>query len=261
MQKIKAQKKRATMSEENKIRLQKVLANAGVGSRRVCEEMITQGRIEVNEKTVVELGTKVDPIQDVIRADGKRIKLSDDHITIALYKPVGFVSAMKDDQGRPTLADLIGDRYGRLFHIGRLDTNSEGLILMTNDGDLAQKIAHPSNNITKTYVVTVLGKIKNGTLSKLTHGLELSDGFSKFDSAKIIGVGTEQSIIEVNLHSGKNRIIRRMFKKVGHKVTKLVRVQIDKIRIGELKPGKSRVLGVPEIATLESSARQKGGQL
>ena len=177
-----------------------------------------------------------------------------DSLTVAVYKPVGVVSTMEDPQGRPTLADLVGSKYGRLFHIGRLDTDSEGLILMSNDGDLAQTIAHPENEIPKTYIATMNGKISGQTVKQMLQGFELKDGFTKFDKARVLATTPNESVLEVVLHSGKNRIVRRMFKNFGHKVTKLVRVQIGPVRIGELKPGRSRVLGEVEVAAIEAMA-------
>lgn len=235
----------------NGVRLQKVLANASVASRRASEELIMSGRVQVNDQIITQLGIRVDPETDKIRVDGELIKLNKDHLTIALYKPKGVVSALSDPQNRLTLTDIVGDRYGRLMHIGRLDADSEGLLLMTNDGDLAQKIAHPSSKINKTYVVTVTGQITQGVLNKMTKGFELKDGFTRFDKAKIIDTDLTQSIIEVSLHSGKNRIIRRMFKEMGFKVTRLVRTQIASIRLGELKPGRTRVLGDAEVLSIE----------
>jgi 23S rRNA pseudouridine2605 synthase len=243
------------VSDDGRIRLQKVLAAAGVASRRVSEQLILDGRVEVDDKVVTELGTRVDPQKQEVRFDGELVRLKPGHKTIALYKPVGIVSTMSDPEGRPTLLDVVGDRYGRLFHIGRLDTDSEGLILMTNDGDLAQRISHPSSEMPKTYVVNMTGELTTGQLKKLLKGVELKDGFAKFDKAKILGTNVNESMAEVVLHSGKNRIVRRMFKEVGHKVTRLVRTQIGPIRIGELKPGHNRVLQEAEVKSLESFAR------
>jgi 23S rRNA pseudouridine2605 synthase len=236
------------------IRLQKLIASAGICSRRVAEELIEQGRVVVNDEIVIELGRKVDPELDEVRVNGEKVNFRKDLVTIAVNKPVGIVSTMEDPEGRPTLFDLVGTKYGRVFHIGRLDTDSEGLILMSNDGDLAQLIAHPKGEIPKTYIATVNGKISVKAVNELLKGVELKDGFSKFDKANILAAGANESLIEVVLHSGKNRIVRRMFKEVGFKVTRLVRVQIGPIRIGELKTGKSRVLSDVEVGAIEAMA-------
>jgi 23S rRNA pseudouridine2605 synthase len=236
------------------LRLQKLMSAAGVASRRASEDLILEGRVEINDEIVLELGRKVDTTKDVVRFDGEIIKMPSDSLTIAVYKPTGVVSTMEDPQGRPTLADLVGGKYGRLFHIGRLDTDSEGLILMSNDGDLAQTIAHPENEIPKTYIATVNGKVSGSTIKEMLQGFELRDGFTKFDKARILATTPNESVVEVVLHSGKNRIVRRMFKNFGHKVTKLVRVQIGPIRIGELKPGRSRVLSDVEVSAIEAMA-------
>jgi 23S rRNA pseudouridine2605 synthase len=236
---------------EDGVRLQKVLAMAGVGSRRACEKLIETGVVEVDGNIVLELGTRIDPNRSVVRVNGERISFSESMITVALNKPTGVLSAMSDPRGRICLTDIVGDRYGRLFHIGRLDSDSEGLILMTNDGDLAETISHPKNEIPKTYIVTVKGKLMNGTLQKMIKGFELEDGFTKFDKARLIGTNDTISVAEVVLHSGKNRIVRRMFDHFDFTVTALVRTQIGSIRLGDLPLGKTRVLGEPEIASLE----------
>jgi 23S rRNA pseudouridine2605 synthase len=242
------------MVENEGTRLQKVIAAAGVASRRAAEELITAGRVEVNDEIVTTLGRRVLPERDVVRVDGERINMAPTTLTIAVNKPLGVVSTMEDPNGRPTLADLVGNRYGRLFHIGRLDTDSEGLILMTNDGQLGQTIAHPENEISKTYVVTVNGKVAPRTVKELLHGVELKDGVTKFDKVRILAANSDQSVVEVVLHSGKNRIVRRMFKNFGNTVTKLVRVQIGPIRLGELKSGKSRVISDVELRAIEAMA-------
>lgn len=242
---------------KNGIRLQKVLAEAGYGSRRAVENLILEARVEVNGKIITELGMRVDPQKQEIRVDYELVNIPKSHKTVALYKPVGVVSTMSDPQGRPTLADLTDAKYGRLFHIGRLDTDSEGLILMTNDGDLAQKIAHPHGNVDKKYVVTLNGKITQNILNTLIKGIELKDGFSQFDKARILGTDPNTSLVEVVIHSGKNRIVRRMFKEVGFKVTSLIRTQIGPIKLGQLKPGRSRVLSDIEVKAFEKLAHIK----
>jgi 23S rRNA pseudouridine2605 synthase len=238
----------------DKVRLQKIIAQGGFASRRGAEELILEGRVEVNDVIVLELGMQVDPINDEVRVDGEKVNFRENLVTVALNKPRGIVSAMEDPQGRPCLADIVGNKYGRVFHIGRLDTDSEGLILMSNDGDLAQLIAHPSGEVPKTYVATVNGKISAKTVKELLRGFELRDGFAKFDKVRILAALPNESVVEVVLHSGRNRIVRRMLKEVGHLVTKLVRVQIGPVRLGELKSGRTRVLSDVEVAAIEAMA-------
>ncbi|GAA1857821.1 pseudouridine synthase [Myceligenerans crystallogenes] len=235
------------------VRLQKVLAQAGMGSRRACEELIADGRVEVDGVLVTELGVRVDPATAAIHVDGMRLQLDQDKITLALNKPHGVVSTMHDPEGRRTVADLIKDRDQRLFHVGRLDADSEGLLLLTNDGDLANRLAHPRYEIPKTYVVTVEGAIYPRIVKDLTHGVELEDGLARMDSVKVLQATDELSLLEVVLHEGRNRIVRRMFDAVDRPVTRLVRTRIGPVAMGELKPGRTRVLGQVELGQLMSS--------
>lgn len=234
------------------IRLQKVLAAAGLGSRRKAEELITEGRVEVDGELVTELGTRVDPSKQKIRVDGSRIHIDDRHITLALNKPKKVLSTMDDPKGRWTLRDIIGDKYERIFHMGRLDYDSEGLILMTNDGELSQHVMHPRYEIEKTYVATLEGKITGGTLRRMvTTGVDLDDTFVKFDKAVLLASRRDASVVKVTLHSGQNRIVRRMFGALGYPVTRLVRTNIGPIALGDLKPGSYRVLSATEVKLLE----------
>ncbi|MCI1936332.1 MAG: rRNA pseudouridine synthase [Bifidobacteriaceae bacterium] len=234
------------------IRLQKVLAAAGLGSRRKAEELITEGRVEVDGELVTELGTRVDPTKQKIRVDGSRIHIDDRHITLALNKPKKVLSTMDDPKGRWTLRDIIGDKYERIFHMGRLDYDSEGLILMTNDGELSQHVMHPRYEIEKTYVATLEGKITGGTLRRMvTTGVDLDDTFVKFDKAVLLASRRDASVVKVTLHSGQNRIVRRMFGALGYPVTRLVRTNIGPIALGDLKPGSYRVLSATEVKLLE----------
>ena len=235
---------------EDGVRLQKVLAEAGVGSRRYCELLIAQGRVTVDGNLVIELGVRVDPDASVIHVDGMRIQQDQSKITIAVNKPAGMVSTMSDPQGRPTVAELISGRSERLFHIGRLDYESEGLLLLSNDGELANRLQHPSQEVPKVYLVTVEGRVPNGVGSRLLKGIDLEDGVAAFDKFKIIDHTPSETLIEVELHSGKNRIVRRMFEEVGHPVIRLVRTAIGPIRLGDLKQGRTRVLGKTELSTL-----------
>lgn len=235
---------------EGGVRLQKVLAQAGLGSRRASEELIANGHVEVDGQIVTELGVRVDPDTAVIHVDGLRIQLDQAKVTIALNKPLGVVSTMDDPKGRPTVADLIRNREERLFHVGRLDADSEGLLLLTNDGELANRLSHPKYEIAKTYLVTVEGEIFPRVGRELLKGVELDDGVAKMDAVKVVQQIDGYAMLEVVLHEGRNRIVRRMFDAVGHPVTRLVRTRIGPIPLGDLKSGRTRVLGRTELGTL-----------
>jgi 23S rRNA pseudouridine2605 synthase len=233
------------------VRLQKVLAQAGLGSRRKCEELIADGHVEVDGVLVTELGVRVDPAKAVVHVDGMRVQLDASKITLALNKPLGVVSTMSDPEGRPTLADLVKDRPERLFHVGRLDADSEGLLLLTNDGELANRLAHPRYEIRKTYLVTVAGGEfypRHG--KQLTDGVELEDGLARVDKVRVVDAVPGATMLEVVLHEGRNRIVRRMLEAVGFPVTRLVRTRIGPIALGDLRVGRSRVLGRTELGTL-----------
>ncbi|WP_430294977.1 pseudouridine synthase [Sinomonas sp. B1-1] len=241
---------RAEMSEDG-VRLQKVMANAGVASRRVCEELIAEGRVEVNGQIVTELGSRVNPETDVIHVDGVRVQTNEHLVYMAFNKPRGVVSTMDDPEGRPCISDYL--RPGspeRLFHVGRLDTNTEGLLLLTNDGELANRLTHPSYEVPKTYVVQVRGPMPQGVGAQLRRGVELEDGLAKVDSFRLVDSTPGFVLCEVVLHSGKNRIVRRMFDAVGFPVQRLVRAKIGPIGLGDQKQGTVRRLGKQEIGHL-----------
>ncbi|MDO5694743.1 MAG: pseudouridine synthase [Aeriscardovia aeriphila] len=232
--------------------MQKLLAQAGYGSRRKCEQLIAEGRVEIDGELVTTLGTRVFPDKQTIKVDGSRVHLDDKHITLALNKPRQVLSAMDDQKGRWTLRDIIGDGYPRIFHMGRLDYDSEGLILMTNDGELAEHVMHPRYEIAKTYIATVRGNIPRATVRRLvTQGVHLKDGWIKCDEAHVVSATREHSVVKVVLHSGKNRIVRRMLEAVGYPVTRLMRTQIGPIRLDGVKPGSYRILTLPEVKKLE----------
>lgn len=234
------------------VRLQKILAQAGYGSRRKCEQMILDGRVEVDDALVTELGIRVFPLRQTIKVDGSRVHINDAHVTLALNKPKHVLSAMEDPKGRWTLRDIIGDGYPRIFHMGRLDYDSEGLILMTNDGELAEHVMHPRYEIEKTYVASVSGDIPTSTVRRMvTEGVHLKDGWIHFDKATILGHSREHATVKVVLHSGKNRIVRRMFDAVGYPVYRLIRTQIGPISVEGIHPGSYRLLTLPEIKRLE----------
>lgn len=236
-------------------RLQKVLAHAGLGSRRACEKMIVDGRVEVNGELVVELGRRVHPGRDEIRVDGSRVVVDDNHLTIALHKPAGVESTMAEPTDRPTLLEYTSRYNTRLFHVGRLDTPTEGLILLTNDGELAHRLAHPSWEVPKTYMARVRGQVKRGLVREMKAGVELEDGPALADSVTIREVGPNASIVELTIHDGRNRIVRRMFEAVGHPVEQLVRTQVGPIRLGDLRAGRSRVIGGPELRSLMDAVK------
>ena len=235
------------------IRLQKVLASAGQGSRRACEGLITAGRVSVDGVTVRELGVRVDPRTAVIHVDGLRLQLDESVVTLALHKPAGVYSTMADEQGRPDLSEYVADRTERLFHVGRLDAETTGLILLTNDGELANRLTHPSYQVAKTYIAQVQGRVPRGLRRTLMDGVELEDGPVAADAVTVLEAGGEASIVELVLHEGRNRIVRRLLEHVGHPVTRLSRTQIGPIRLGTLKPGRTRVIGGKELGALMSA--------
>lgn len=232
------------------IRLQKVLAGAGLGSRRACEQIIAQGRVSVDGQVVRELGVRVDPRTAVVHVDGLRVQLDSSLVTIALNKPVGVVSTMHDPQGRPSLEQFVADRPERLFHVGRLDAETEGLLLMTNDGELANRLAHPTHGVRKTYLATVQGSVRGALGGRLRSGVDLDDGPVRVDSFSVVDSVPGATMVEVVLHEGRNRVVRRMFEAVGHPVTRLLRTQVGPVRLGNLPPGRTRVLGREELGRL-----------
>lgn len=233
-------------------RLQKVLAAAGYGSRRACEVLMTNGRVKVDGQVVRELGVRVDPEKAIIHVDDVRLQLDDTMVTLALHKPIGVVSTMSDPDGRPDLSQYTTDR--RLFHVGRLDEQSEGLLLLTNDGDLAHRLTHPSFEIVKTYIATVEGHAERSLARVMRDGVMLDDGLAKADKFTVKDTSPTASIVEIELHEGRNRVVRRMLEEVGHPVTRLVRTRFGTIRLGDLKPGKTRVIAGTELGTLMSAA-------
>ena len=232
------------------VRLQKVLAAAGVGSRRHCEELIGAGRVEVDGQTVRRFGARVDPETQVIRVDGKRIPSRQDVVYLAFNKPVKVLTAMTDDRGRKTITDFLGDRAERLFHVGRLDYDTEGLMLLTNDGELAHRLAHPSYEVAKTYLADVPGPIPRDLGRRLATGVELEDGVAIADKFRVIEQADKRALVEITLHEGRNRIVRRMLAEVGHPVSRLVRITVGPIKLGNLPPGSTRDLSTKEIGEL-----------
>lgn len=242
------------LDDDGQIRLQKLLAQSGVASRRKCEELMLDGRVEVDGEVVTRLGTKVDPRTAVVRVDGRRLPPMSPHVHLVVNKPRGVVSTMSDPEGRRTLADLVADRPERLFHVGRLDTDTEGLILLTNDGDFAHRMAHPSFEVDKTYVAEVDGVVSRGTLRRLRDGVELEDGPVQVSSAKVVSSTAERSIVELVIHEGRNRIVRRLLEHVGHPVRRLTRTRFGPVDLTGLAPGQIRELTGAELGTLLDSA-------
>ena len=239
------------MTEPEGIRLQKVLAAAGGASRRASEILISEGRVEVNGTVVSEQGRRVDPERDTIRVDGARIPPPRRHRYLALNKPRGVVSTMEDPEGRRTLADYLPPRKPeRLFHVGRLDVDTEGLILLTNDGEFAHRLAHPRFEVPKTYVAEVAGVVDRRTLQRLEKGLRLDDGPVRPDRIKLLSRGESRSLLTITLHEGRNRVVRRMLESVGHPVDRLARTGIGPVRLGQLASGTTRDLSRDELGAL-----------
>ncbi len=236
--------------DEGLIRLQKLLAQSGVASRRKCEELMLDGLVEVDGEIVTRLGTKVDPRTAVIRVDGKRLPPISEKVYLVLNKPRGVVSTMSDPEGRTTLGDLVADRPERLFHVGRLDTDTSGLILLTNDGDFAQRMAHPSYEVDKTYVAEVEGEVYRRTIKQLLEGVTLEDGPVTVRTARIVEASAAKSIVELVIHEGRNRIVRRLLDHVGHPVRRLTRTAIGPVALGRLPVGKMRELTRQELGDL-----------
>ncbi len=234
-------------------RLQKVLAKAGVASRRAAEDMIAQGRVEVDGMIVREQGLRIDPQHAVIRVDGTRVVVREELVHLALNKPTGWQSTMSDDLGRPCVGDIVAERIAagqRLFHVGRLDADTEGLLLLTNDGDLAHRLMHPSFEVSKTYLATVNGEVHRAVGKQLRDGVELEDGPAKVDRFQVLDIAEGRSLVKIVLHEGRKHIVRRLLDAVGHPVTRLVRTDIGPVALGDQRPGTLRVLGRDEIGKL-----------
>ena len=232
-------------------RLQKVLARAGVGSRRVSEDMIDAGRISVNGSTVRVQGMRVNPAVDKIAVDGVRIEIRDDHVTYAMNKPPGVITAMSDDRNRPTVGDMVGDLAAGLTHVGRLDQDTEGLLLLTNDGELAHRLAHPSFEVRKTYLAQVSGKVPRDLAKQLRAGVVLDDGPVAIDSFRIVDAHAGQSVVEVVLHEGRKHIVRRLLAHVGLPVSRLTRTAVGPIELRAMRSGTIRKLTRAEVGAIE----------
>jgi len=246
--------------DDGLVRLQKLLAQSGVASRRKCEELMLEGLVVVDGEVVTRLGTKVDPRTAVIRVDGKRLPPISAHVYLVLNKPRGVVSTMSDPEGRRNLSDLVADRPERLFHVGRLDTDTSGLILLTNDGDFAHRMAHPSYEVDKTYVAEVDGEVHRGTIRTLLAGVTLEDGPVTVPQARVVSGAhgknaPGKSIVELVIHEGRNRIVRRLMDHVGHPVRRLTRTAIGPVQLARLGSGEMRELTLPELGELLDNAQ------
>ncbi len=241
------------MHDPDGIRLQKLLAAAGVGSRRVCENLISDGRVEVDGHIVRELGVRIRPDQTV-HVDGVKVQLDESRVYFAFNKPLGVVTTMNDELGRISIGDYVGDRNERLFHVGRLDADTEGLLILTNDGELAHRLQHPQYGVLKTYLAQIRGPVPRDIGKQLRDGVQLEDGPASVDSFKIVDSQPGKALVEVILHEGRKHIVRRLLDAVGHPVISLVRVQVGPIYLGDTKPGKMRKLNKAEVGQLYTAA-------
>ncbi|MFE7776649.1 pseudouridine synthase [Streptomyces sp. NPDC057445] len=235
-------------AEQEGERLQKVLARAGMGSRRACEELIDAGRVEVNGKIVIEQGVRVDP-QDEIKVDGLTVA-TQSYLFFALNKPAGVVSTMEDPDGRQCLGDYVTNRETRLFHVGRLDTETEGIILLTNHGELAHRLTHPKYGVQKTYLAAVQGPLPREVGKRLKEGIPLEDGYARADHFRVVEQTGKNYLVEVTLHEGRKHIVRRMLAEAGFPVEKLVRTSFGPIALGDQKSGWLRRLTNTEVGML-----------
>ncbi|MFJ5263078.1 pseudouridine synthase [Streptomyces sp. NPDC088387] len=236
-------------AEQEGERLQKVLARAGYGSRRSCEELIEQARVEVNGEIVLEQGKRVDPEKDEVKVDGLTVA-TQSYQFFSLNKPAGVVSTMEDPEGRQCLGDYVTNRETRLFHVGRLDTETEGVILLTNHGELAHRLTHPKYGVKKTYLAHIVGPIPRDLGKKLKDGIQLEDGYARADHFRVVEQTGKNYLVEVTLHEGRKHIVRRMLAEAGFPVDKLVRVAFGPITLGDQKSGWLRRLSNTEVGML-----------
>jgi 23S rRNA pseudouridine2605 synthase len=232
-------------------RIQKILAQMGIASRRKAEELIIEGRVTVNGK-IATLGMKADPAKDHIKLDGRLLVKPEPKIYLVFNKPAGVVTSLSDPEGRPTIKDFLKGIKYRVFPVGRLDYDSEGLLLITNDGDFAHNILHPSKKVPKTYVVKVKGLIDENAMERLRRGVRLEDGLTAPSKVKKVRLSESNSWVEITIYEGRKRQVRRMLEKVGYPVIKLRRIAIGSLKLGDLKPGEMRRLTIEEIRKLSS---------
>ncbi|MEN8258848.1 MAG: pseudouridine synthase [Thermodesulfobacteriota bacterium] len=233
-----------------KERLQKILARAGICSRRAAEELIRAGQVSVDGKVVTEMGLKVDPKVQKIMAKGQPVQFSEKKVYILLNKPEGYVTTLHDPQGRPIVTSLVKKVPERIFPVGRLDFDSKGALILTNDGELAQRVQHPSFEVNKTYIARVTGKPSADKLSQLEKGVEVEGRLTAPAKLKVRKSTPKESVIEITIHEGRKRQIRKMFTAIGHHVTELTRISYGNLKLGSVKPGKFRFLSKSDISRI-----------
>jgi 23S rRNA pseudouridine2605 synthase len=236
--------------EATGIRLQRVLAAAGVGSRRHCEELIADGRVSVDGKPVTRQGVRVDPARAIVRVDGERVVVDPNLVYLVLNKPRGMLTALSDAQGRPCVGDLLEGRRTRLFHVGRLDADSEGLLLLTNDGELANRLMHPRYGVPKTYLAEVPGPLRRRSMAALRAGVELDGERVDVDQVSVTGHIDDRVLLEITVHEGRKHVVRRLLDEVGHPVQRLVRLSVGPIHLGGLRPGRLRSMSPHDVNKL-----------
>ena len=241
-----------------KERLQKVLAQAGVASRRASEKLIIAGRVTVNGRIVTELGTKVDLNQDTVKVDGKPIEVKERFVYYILHKPRGYLTTVEDDRGRRTVMQLLEPVKERIYPVGRLDYDSEGLLLLTNDGQLAHRLMHPRYQVRKFYLVEVTGEVSQAALETLRSGVQLDDGITSSAYVELLANSPQKSLLKIGIHEGRNRQIRRMCQAVGLPVRRLIRTQFGPIKLGKLSPGKFSQLTAQEVGKLKQAVKHRG---
>ncbi|NLD35916.1 MAG: rRNA pseudouridine synthase [Desulfatiglans sp.] len=234
-------------------RINRILSLSGVTSRRKADELIKSGRVSINGKKIFELGTKAVWGKDSIRVDGKEISGPQSRVYVMLNKPFGYITSMNDPQDRPVVTDLIEDIPERLYPVGRLDFDSIGLLILTNDGDFAYRLTHPKYHVARTYKVTIEGGISEDTMDRLKNGIQLEDGFSGTSKAALISQSGSRSVIRMTVTRGRNRMVRRMVEAVGCKVIQLMRTGFGELELGNLKIGKYRILTGNEVSALKDA--------
>ncbi|MBU1219796.1 rRNA pseudouridine synthase [Myxococcota bacterium] len=239
---------------EKKERINKFIARCGVASRRKADELIKEGRVKIGNTVVTELGTMVDPRSDKVRVDGTRISPPEDYVVIALNKPANVLSTVSDPEGRATVLELLPDLQFRIYPVGRLDWASEGLILLTNDGELTQALTHPNHDVSKIYEVKIKGHVVESTLKRIREGVDLPDGKTRPARVEIVKVLQKNTWLRITVQEGRNHLVRKIFEHFGHDVIRLVRTQIGSIKLGTLQEGKYRYLNKPDIAKLKREA-------
>jgi 23S rRNA pseudouridine2605 synthase len=232
-------------------RLNKIIADAGIASRRAADQLILEGRVSVDGEIIIELGGKYDPEINDVKVDGESLIINKSKTYLAFHKPAGIISTMSDPEGRANLGDYFKDRKDRLYHVGRLDKDSEGIILLTNDGDLAHRATHPSYGLEKRYLVEVEGEFNKQMSDQLLQGVRLEDGLAR--AMKVVharAVSKNHHWVEITIHEGRFHIIRRLIESLGLKVLRLIRLDFGPINLGDMKPGRHRVLNSQEMTNL-----------